>query len=174
MLLSEQNLLTHYVRELTPRLFFFPNRVTYKWLTMKGKKKVLSNNWLLSCVVSVSALPLCSLGIMKDAWDRLRQCIIPNTTIPHCGHNNLQILNQVFHFACGTLIIPSSSCAATFPTAQTSHQTDPRAITSAILQQQQRAEVWLSALFLLFFPVVIHMLITSTVGSHSILIFVFL
>ncbi|KAI1904845.1 hypothetical protein AGOR_G00009860 [Albula goreensis] len=35
-------------------------------------------------------LPLCSLGIMKDAWERLRQCISPTTTLspgpaPQCS-----------------------------------------------------------------------------------------
>lgn len=90
--------------------------------------------------LSVSGLPLCSLGIMKDAWDRLRQCISPTTTMSHCGNNTLPILNQVFHFVCGSLIHLSSS-PPTLPGGQTYSQADPKAITFAILQQQQRAEV---------------------------------
>ncbi|KAI3361765.1 hypothetical protein L3Q82_002108 [Scortum barcoo] len=90
-------------------------------------------------------LPLCSLGIMKDAWDRLRQCISPTTSMSHCGSNTLPILNQVFHFVCGSLIhLPSSS--PTLPGGQTCSQADPKAITFAILQQQQRAELRLEAL----------------------------
>ncbi|XP_026209988.1 probable E3 ubiquitin-protein ligase HERC1 isoform X8 [Anabas testudineus] len=90
-------------------------------------------------------LPLCSLGIMKDAWDRLRQCISPATAMSHCGNNPLPILNQVFQFVCGNLI-HSSSSSPTLPGGQTSSQADPKAITFAILQQQQRAEVRLEAL----------------------------
>ncbi|XP_023136650.2 probable E3 ubiquitin-protein ligase HERC1 isoform X3 [Amphiprion ocellaris] len=89
-------------------------------------------------------LPLCSLGIMKDAWDRLRQCISPTTTMSHYGNNTLPILNQVFHFVCGSLIqLPSSS--PTLPGGQSCSHADPRAITFAILQQQQRAEMRLEA-----------------------------
>ncbi|GAA6074601.1 probable E3 ubiquitin-protein ligase HERC1 isoform X1, partial [Tachysurus ichikawai] len=32
-------------------------------------------------VKSKMGLPLCSLGIMKDAWERLRQCISPDTVL---------------------------------------------------------------------------------------------
>ncbi|TKS84344.1 putative E3 ubiquitin-protein ligase HERC1 [Collichthys lucidus] len=84
-------------------------------------------------------LPLCSLGIMKDAWDRLRQCISPTTSLSHSGNNTLPILNQVFHFVCGSMIHLSSS-SPTLPSGQTCSQADPKAITFAILQQQQRAE----------------------------------
>ncbi|XP_041666433.1 probable E3 ubiquitin-protein ligase HERC1 isoform X2 [Cheilinus undulatus] len=90
-------------------------------------------------------LPLCSLGIMKDAWDRLRQCISPTTPMPHSGNNTLPILNQVFHFVCGSLS-QLSPLAPTLPAGQTCSQADPRAITFAILQQQQRAELRLEAL----------------------------
>ncbi|XP_034457870.1 probable E3 ubiquitin-protein ligase HERC1 isoform X1 [Hippoglossus hippoglossus] len=90
-------------------------------------------------------LPLCSLDIMKDAWDRLRQCISPTATMSNYGNNALPILNQVFHFACGSLIHFSSS-SPTLPGGQTCSQADPKAISSAILQQQQRAEMRLEAL----------------------------
>ncbi|KAE8284964.1 putative E3 ubiquitin-protein ligase HERC1 [Larimichthys crocea] len=90
-------------------------------------------------------LPLCSLGIMKDAWDRLRQCISPTTSLSHSGNNTLPILNQVFHFVCGSMIHLSSS-SPTLPSGQTCSQADPKAITFAILQQQQRAELRLEAL----------------------------
>ncbi|XP_029941533.1 probable E3 ubiquitin-protein ligase HERC1 [Salarias fasciatus] len=90
-------------------------------------------------------LPLCSLGIMKDAWDRLRQCISPTATTPHSGSNTLPILNQVFQFVCGNLI-PSPSSSPALPAGQTCAQADPKAITFAIKQQQQRAEMRLEAL----------------------------
>ncbi|XP_026152678.1 probable E3 ubiquitin-protein ligase HERC1 isoform X2 [Mastacembelus armatus] len=90
-------------------------------------------------------LPLCSLGIMKDAWDRLRQCISPTSTMSHYGNNILPILNQVFSFVCGSPI-HISSFSLPLPGGQTSSQADPKAITSAILQQQQRAEMRLEAL----------------------------
>eukprot|EP00064_Thunnus_orientalis_P004505 superscaffoldBa00000410_g4517 len=89
-------------------------------------------------------LPLCSLGIMKDAWDRLRQCISPTTAMSHYGNNTLPILNQVFHFVCGSLLYPSAS-SPTLPGGQTCNQADPKAITFAIMQQQQRAEMRLEA-----------------------------
>ncbi|XP_065821674.1 probable E3 ubiquitin-protein ligase HERC1 isoform X4 [Labrus bergylta] len=89
--------------------------------------------------------PLCSLGIMKDAWDRLRQCISPNASMPHCGNNTLPILNQAFQFACGSLS-HSSPPSSTLPAGQTCSHADPKAITSAILQQQHRAELRLEAL----------------------------
>ncbi|XP_038590219.1 probable E3 ubiquitin-protein ligase HERC1 isoform X7 [Micropterus salmoides] len=88
-------------------------------------------------------LPLCSLGIMKDAWDRLRQCISPTTSMSHNGNNTLPILNQVFHFVCGGHL---SSSPPTLPGGETCSQADPKAITFAILQQQQRAELRLEAL----------------------------
>lgn len=90
--------------------------------------------------LSALGLPLCSLGIMKDAWDRLRQCISPNTAMPNYGNNTLLILNQVFNFVCGSLFYSSAS-SPTLPGGQTCNQADPKSITVAILQQQQRAEV---------------------------------
>ncbi|XP_075899766.1 putative E3 ubiquitin-protein ligase HERC1 isoform X1 [Nelusetta ayraudi] len=90
-------------------------------------------------------LPLCSLGIMKDAWDRLRQCISPTTSMPHGGNNTLPILNQAFQFVCGGSANASPS-SPTLPGGQTCGQADPKAITFAIMQQQQRAELRLEAL----------------------------
>lgn len=85
-------------------------------------------------------LPLCSLGIMKDAWDRLRQCISPSSTMSHYSNNTLPILNQMFHFVYGSLphLSPSSTV---FSPGQSCSQADPKSITFAIMQQQQRAEV---------------------------------
>lgn len=77
---------------------------------------------------------------MKDAWDRLRQCISPTTSMSHCGSNTLPILNQVFHFLCGGQTQTSAS-SPTLPGAQICSQADPKAIMFAIMQQQHRAEV---------------------------------
>lgn len=107
----------------------------------KYNQKKKRHNTGLNCPgLSVPGLPLCSLGIMKDAWDRLRQCISPTTSMSHCGNNTLPILNQVFCFVCGSLTRLSAS-SPTLPGGQTCRQADPKAITFAILQQQQRAEV---------------------------------
>lgn len=77
---------------------------------------------------------------MKDAWDRLRQCISSANSASHCGSNTLPILNQVYHFVCGNLIHCQSS-SPTLPGGQMCSLVDPKAITFAILQQQLRAEV---------------------------------
>jgi len=87
---------------------------------------------------------------MKDAWDRLRQCISPTSPLSHCGSNTLPILNQVFHFICGSLIHLSPSSPTLAP-RQSCSQADPKAIAFAILQQQQRAEV--TAIFLFYVTV---------------------
>ncbi|XP_028317880.1 probable E3 ubiquitin-protein ligase HERC1 [Gouania willdenowi] len=89
--------------------------------------------------------PLCSLGIMKDAWDRLRQCISPTATVSRDSNSTLLILNQVFHFVCGSLT-HSPSTSPTLPAAQSYGPADPKALTFAILQQQRRAEMRLEAL----------------------------
>ncbi|XP_036385733.1 probable E3 ubiquitin-protein ligase HERC1 isoform X2 [Megalops cyprinoides] len=85
------------------------------------------------------ALPLCSLGIMKDAWERLRQCISPSATL--CPGGSSPVLGQVFHFLCGSLLRTSSLLER-----EAGGQADPKAITLAMAQQQQRAEVRLEAL----------------------------
>ncbi|KAI4901439.1 hypothetical protein NFI96_014722 [Prochilodus magdalenae] len=85
-------------------------------------------------------LPLCSLGIMKDAWERLRQCISPSTVLGP-GAVDSPMLDQVFHFLCGSLVKTSALVERT-----AGGQADPRAITMAMAQQQQRAEVRLEAL----------------------------
>ncbi|XP_078128363.1 putative E3 ubiquitin-protein ligase HERC1 isoform X2 [Sander vitreus] len=110
-----------------------------------GRKQSDQSKHSLGSSKNKMGLPLCSLGIMKDAWDRLRQCISPTTSMSHYGNNTLPILNQVFHFVCGSLLhVPSPS--PTLPGGQTCSQADPKAITFAILQQQQRAELRLEAL----------------------------
>lgn len=83
----------------------------------------------------VAGLPLCSLGIMKDAWERLRQCISPSTTLCPAGPGS-PILGQVFHFLCGSLLRTSALVER-----HAGLQADPKAITLAMAQQQQRAEV---------------------------------
>ncbi|KAL7377166.1 hypothetical protein ABVT39_023074 [Epinephelus coioides] len=110
-----------------------------------GRKQSDQSKNSLGSSKNKMGLPLCSLGIMKDAWDRLRQCISPTTTLSYHGNNTLPILNQVFHFVCGSLVHLSSP-SPTLPGVQTSSQADPKAITFAILQQQQRAELRLEAL----------------------------
>ncbi|XP_051773057.1 probable E3 ubiquitin-protein ligase HERC1 isoform X4 [Ctenopharyngodon idella] len=85
-------------------------------------------------------LPLCSLGIMKDAWERLRQCISP-TTVLCPGGGGTPILGQVFHFLCGSLLRTSS-----LMDKDGGAQADPKAITVAMAQQHQRAQVRLEAL----------------------------
>ncbi|CAB1352023.1 unnamed protein product [Coregonus sp. 'balchen'] len=54
-------------------------------------------------------LPLCSLGIMKDAWERLCQCISPTTSSMCQGGagSSPSVLSQVFHFLCGSLLRPT-------------------------------------------------------------------
>uniref|UniRef100_A0A665WLM9 HECT-type E3 ubiquitin transferase n=1 Tax=Echeneis naucrates TaxID=173247 RepID=A0A665WLM9_ECHNA len=105
----------------------------------------LRQYFLYSSALSLTGLPLCSLGIMKDAWDRLRQCISPTATMYPYGNNPLPILNQAFHFVCGSLSQLSSTSSSLLG-GQTCNQADPKAITLAILQQQQRAEMRLEAL----------------------------
>ncbi|XP_034402246.1 probable E3 ubiquitin-protein ligase HERC1 isoform X2 [Cyclopterus lumpus] len=110
-----------------------------------GRKQSDQSKNSLGSSKNKMGLPLCSLGIMKDAWDRLRQCISPTSTMSHYGNNTLPILNQVFHFVCGSLSHLSSSSSPTLPSGQTCTQADPKAISFAILQQQQRAELHLDA-----------------------------
>ncbi|XP_016106101.1 probable E3 ubiquitin-protein ligase HERC1 [Sinocyclocheilus grahami] len=85
-------------------------------------------------------LPLCSLGIMKDAWERLRQCISP-TTVLCPGGGGTPILGQVFHFLCRSLLQTSS-----LVDKDGGAHVDPKAITIAMAQQHQRAQVRLEAL----------------------------
>lgn len=60
--------------------------------------------------------------------------------MPHSSNNTLPILNQAFQFICGGLaqVSPSSPM---LPSGQMCSLADPKAITFAIMQQQQRAEV---------------------------------
>ncbi|XP_028827463.1 probable E3 ubiquitin-protein ligase HERC1 isoform X1 [Denticeps clupeoides] len=85
-------------------------------------------------------LPLCSLGIMRDAWERLRQCISPTTTLCQDGVGSA-ILSHVFRFLCGSLLHTSALVEK-----DAGSQADPKAITLAMAQQQQRVEVRLEAL----------------------------
>lgn len=97
------------------------------------------------CFKNKMALPLCSVGIMKEAWDRLRQCISPTSPVSHNGSKTSSILSQFFEFVCGSLVhLPPLTPA--WHSEQTCAQADPKAITCAILQQQQRAEMRLEAL----------------------------
>uniref|UniRef100_UPI0037E82BA5 probable E3 ubiquitin-protein ligase HERC1 n=1 Tax=Semicossyphus pulcher TaxID=241346 RepID=UPI0037E82BA5 len=114
-------------------------------MSADGRKQSDQSKTSLGSTKNKMGLPLCSLGIMRDAWDRLRQCISPTTSMPNSGNNTLPILNQVFHFVCGSLNHLSPP-TPTPPAGQTCSQADPKAITFAILQQQQRAELRLEAL----------------------------
>ncbi|KAK1176357.1 putative E3 ubiquitin-protein ligase HERC1 isoform X1 [Acipenser oxyrinchus oxyrinchus] len=84
-------------------------------------------------------LPLCSLGIMKDAWERLRQCISPTPNL--CAGSSAPVLTQIFQFLCGSMMRTS-----TLVEQEAGSQVDPRAIALAMAQQQQRAELRLEAL----------------------------
>lgn len=72
---------------------------------------------------------------MKDAWERLRQCISP-TTVLCPGGGGTPILGQVFHFLCGSIIRTSS-----LVDKNGGAHVDPKAITIAMAQQHQRAQV---------------------------------
>ncbi|KAM4527576.1 putative E3 ubiquitin-protein ligase HERC1 isoform 4-T4 [Odontesthes bonariensis] len=117
----------------------------YFTVSVNGRKQFEQSKNCPGSSKTKVGLPLCSLGIMKDAWDRLRQCISPTSPLSHCGSNTLPILNQVFHFICGSLIHLSPSSPTLAP-GQSCSQADPKAIAFAILQQQQRAEMRLEAL----------------------------
>ncbi|XP_053543730.1 probable E3 ubiquitin-protein ligase HERC1 isoform X7 [Ictalurus punctatus] len=96
-----------------------------------------------SCSGSVKSkmgLPLCSLGIMKDAWERLRQCISPDTALSSAAVSS-PMIDQVFHFVCGSLVRTSALVER-----EVCVQADPKAITLAMAQQQNRAEVRVEAL----------------------------
>ncbi|XP_041825741.1 probable E3 ubiquitin-protein ligase HERC1 isoform X2 [Melanotaenia boesemani] len=114
-------------------------------VTVNGRKQFEQSKHSPGSSKVKLGLPLCSLGVMKDAWDRLRQCISPTSPLSHCGSNTLPILNQVFHFVCGSLIHPPLS-SPTLAGGQSCSQADPKAIAFAIMQQQQRAEMRLEAL----------------------------
>ncbi|XP_029108431.1 probable E3 ubiquitin-protein ligase HERC1 isoform X2 [Scleropages formosus] len=108
--------------------------------TGQGEKEVLDQSRNVSgSFKNKMGLPLCSLGIMKDAWERLRQCISPTT--PLCQGVSSPVLSQVFHFLCGSLLKTSPLMER----EAVSHA-DPKAITQAMAQQLQRAEVRLEAL----------------------------
>ncbi|XP_063334410.1 probable E3 ubiquitin-protein ligase HERC1 isoform X1 [Pelmatolapia mariae] len=114
-------------------------------VTVSGRKQSDQSKNTSGSARNKMGLPLCSLGIMKDAWDRLRQCISPSSTMSHYSNNTLPILNQVFHFVCGSLAHLSPS-SMVFSPGQSCSPADPKSITFAIIQQQQRAEMRLEAL----------------------------
>ncbi|KAK7896525.1 hypothetical protein WMY93_021850 [Mugilogobius chulae] len=115
------------------------------WLLADGQKYTGETKNTQLCFNNAIGLPLCSLGVMKEAWDRLRQCIGPATSMSHDGSNTSYIVNQVFEFVCGSLVHVSEA-SSTWYSEQPCAQADPKAITCAILQQQQRAEMRLEAL----------------------------
>ncbi|XP_048876533.1 probable E3 ubiquitin-protein ligase HERC1 isoform X3 [Brienomyrus brachyistius] len=120
---------------LSPKTDFGPTSETRR----QWEKEVPQQSRNVSGCVNTMGLPLCSLGIMKDAWERLRQCISPTT--PLCQGSGSPVLVQVFHFLCGSLLkMPS------LMEQDTVHHADPKAITQAMTQQQQRAEERLEAL----------------------------
>ncbi|XP_054612956.1 probable E3 ubiquitin-protein ligase HERC1 isoform X1 [Dunckerocampus dactyliophorus] len=101
-----------------------------------GRKHSDQSKTALGSYKNKIALPLCSLDIMKDAWDRLRQCISPTAPTAQFGSHTQLILNQALHFVCGTMLQSST---------QTCGEADPEAIAFAILQQHHRAEMRLEA-----------------------------
>ncbi|KAL4617326.1 putative E3 ubiquitin-protein ligase HERC1 [Arapaima gigas] len=108
--------------------------------TSQGEKEVLDKSRSASgSFRNKMGLPLCSLGLMKDAWERLRQCISP--TSPLCQGASSSVLSQVFHFLCGGLLK-----ASPLMEREVMSHADPKAITQAMAQQQRRAEVRLEAL----------------------------
>ncbi|XP_067888510.1 probable E3 ubiquitin-protein ligase HERC1 isoform X6 [Heterodontus francisci] len=84
-------------------------------------------------------VPLCSLGIMKDAWQLLRQCISPPENSQ--ATTFAPLLNDIFQFLCGHLT-PTSNLVE----QETGKEADPKAIIMAMGHQQQRAELRLEAL----------------------------
>lgn len=127
--------------------------------TNTARRKVLANSLLLEdgqkytgqikntpmCFKNTMSLPLCSLGVMKEAWHRLRQCIGPTASLPQVESKICSILSQTFEFVCGSLV-HTPEASSTWHSGQPCAQADPKAITCAILQQQQRAEMRLEAL----------------------------
>ncbi|XP_038130884.1 probable E3 ubiquitin-protein ligase HERC1 isoform X2 [Cyprinodon tularosa] len=113
-------------------------------VALTGRKQFDLSKNSAGCSSNKMGLPLCSLGIMKGAWDRLRQCISPFGSMSRSDNNTLPILNQVFQFTCGGLaLLPSSPALSGL---QSFGQADPKSITLAIMHQQQRAEMRLEAL----------------------------
>ncbi|XP_061887279.1 probable E3 ubiquitin-protein ligase HERC1 isoform X3 [Entelurus aequoreus] len=106
--------------------------------SFRGRKQSDQSKNSLESYKNKMALPLCSLDIMKDAWDRLRQCISPTAPTAQFGSDTQLILNQALHFVCGSMFqSPTHTCG----------EADPKAITFAILQQQNRAEMRLEAFY---------------------------
>ncbi|XP_060677257.1 probable E3 ubiquitin-protein ligase HERC1 isoform X2 [Hemiscyllium ocellatum] len=84
-------------------------------------------------------VPLCSLGIMKDAWQLLRQCISPPENSK--GTTFAPLLNDIFQFLCGHLTRTSNLVEQ-----EVGKGSDPKAIITAMGHQQERAELRLEAL----------------------------
>ncbi|XP_041057144.1 probable E3 ubiquitin-protein ligase HERC1 isoform X1 [Carcharodon carcharias] len=84
-------------------------------------------------------VPLCSLGIMKDAWQLLRQCISPPENSQ--ATTFAPLLNDIFQFLCGHLTRTSNLVEQ-----EAGEESDPKAIITAMSHQQQRAELRLEAL----------------------------
>ncbi|XP_043943342.1 probable E3 ubiquitin-protein ligase HERC1 [Protopterus annectens] len=85
------------------------------------------------------ALPLCSFGIVKDAWDRLLQCISP--TDRQCSSSTLPLLTNVYHFLCWNL-----TKTPILVKRDEGMESDHKVVAKAMSHQQQRAEVRLEAL----------------------------
>ncbi|XP_035245722.1 probable E3 ubiquitin-protein ligase HERC1 isoform X2 [Anguilla anguilla] len=120
---------------------FFSQKADFSPEMRKGENEIPDQSKTSSgSFKNKMGLPLCSLGIMKDAWERLRQCISPSATL--CPGGSSPVLGQVFQFLCGSLLRSPSLAER----EAGGSQADPRAITLAMAQQQQRAEVRLEAL----------------------------
>nr|XP_014345328.1 PREDICTED: probable E3 ubiquitin-protein ligase HERC1 [Latimeria chalumnae] len=87
------------------------------------------------CSVSYSrlGLPLCPLGMVKEAWEKLRQCISPTDHLSLMPCSSL--LNNAYQFLTRGLVrMPSWG------------QPELRVIMTAMVKQQQRAELRLEAM----------------------------
>ncbi|XP_072108525.1 probable E3 ubiquitin-protein ligase HERC1 isoform X1 [Mobula birostris] len=84
-------------------------------------------------------VPLCSRGIMKDAWHLLRQCISPTESTQ--ASTLAPLLNDIFQFLCGHLTQTSNLVEQ-----ETGKEADPKVVITAMGHQQKRAELRLKAL----------------------------
>ncbi|XP_069780317.1 probable E3 ubiquitin-protein ligase HERC1 isoform X3 [Narcine bancroftii] len=83
--------------------------------------------------------PLCSRGIMKDAWHLLRQCINPSENTQ--TSTLAPLLNDIFQFLCGHLARTSNLVEQ-----EIGKEADPKVLITAMSHQQKRAELRLEAL----------------------------
>ncbi|XP_038590221.1 probable E3 ubiquitin-protein ligase HERC1 isoform X8 [Micropterus salmoides] len=120
-------------RELDPK---------QQWEKQRDSEESLS--FSAACHLVVSRCLFLLLGV-RPAWvepSERENCQAMNTGARKSTEFYMSV-KQVFHFVCGGHL---SSSPPTLPGGETCSQADPKAITFAILQQQQRAELRLEAL----------------------------